>query len=170
MRRTLAVLGLIVFPMILEAQGDPFLTRVRGYRHSVRLDTGVVWTDVRGTPQENLVKVLRVLGAQGIPMAGVDSTRFLVYHPSFTVRRRLAGSPLSRWLSCGSGLAGEYADQWLVSMAYVVQLRETDGGTRMGVSMAAGATDVEGASKPPVACGSTARLERFLGSLVSNEP
>jgi len=169
MRRTFVVIGLMLFPLVLEAQADPFLVRVRGYAHSVRLDTGVIWTTVSGTPKENFVRVLQVLQAQGIPFRAADSLRLFVQHPSFTVRGRLAGARISRWLSCGRGMSGEYADNWLVNLAYAVQLTAVDGGTRLGVSMAAGASDVEGASKPPLSCGTTGRFEKHLAGLVELE-
>jgi hypothetical protein len=81
--------------------------------------------------------------------------------------RRIQKMPLSKYFNCGSELAGPNADHYRLLLAVAAFVDSTSGGTRVRVSMAAGANDIEGSSKRPVNCASNGTLEELVGNLVT---
>ena len=158
MRGLVSLCGALMFPLSLWAQErapDPLFVRVRGHQNRVRLDTAVVWRTVSAPVNVAFRNVVATLDEMKIPVTGADSVVGRVHHTGFVARTRLAGEPMSRFFSCGRGLSGEYADMWRVNIAYAIYVRGEGDGSRIGIAMVAGASDVEGASKPAVTCGMT---------------
>lgn len=173
-RNGLLVLAALAFPLAGGAQqrgtgpgAKPDLyVRVKGFRDRILLDTVGRWVSVPGRAATVFRLTLRVLDSLNIPVAYADSVSGVIHHNGFIARSRLGGKPMSSSLRCGAGLAGDYADLWRVSIAYAVFIQPDDSHSRMMVSLAAGASDVEGASKPAVQCGSTGRLEMTIAKTV----
>ena len=74
---------------------------------------------------------------------------------------------MSRLLNCGSGMTGPNADSWRIYIS-VFALVEGKGSDKsvLRVGFIAGAQDIQGASKDPVACGTTGIFETMFGDRV----
>ena len=98
----------------------------------------------------------------------VDAGSLIIGNPDFTTRR-IDGRLLSTYVDCGSGLAGPNADQFVVTLQWMVQLSEAPGGdTAVAALMDAYARprDVAGNA---IHCVSRGILERRLGELIRDE-
>jgi hypothetical protein len=127
-------------------------------RH-VLLDSLAVWHEVAAPAPQTYAAIVRLADSLKLPVERADSARGVVFNRRF-VARRLAGRAMSRWIRCGSGLAGDYADIWRATIAYAVFAEPGNtGGTRVGVALFATVTDVEGTSQRPTLCATTGALE-----------
>ena len=110
-----------------------------------------------------MAALLAAYEALGIPATIADSAAGRVGNLRFMVRRRLGGTPLSRFVSCGTSLTGPRADTDRVQLRVVSTLRHVAGEwTRVTTTVAAQATDVSGTSADPQLCASTGALERAV--------
>jgi hypothetical protein len=159
------VLGVAV-PAQLEAQRRVNVT-LKAYDQLVMLDTLAAWNEVLASPAEVYAAARRILDSLKVPVSHVDSVGGLVMSTEFSTRRRIANKPASWALRCGMGLTGDYANYWRLSVAYAVFIDKSGDQSRLGVAIAAGALDIEGASKPPVRCGSTGMFEKEIAKLIS---
>jgi hypothetical protein len=139
-----------------------------GYRDPVAFDTLGNRQVVQAAPGAVYGAAAAVLEKAGIDITYRDSLRGVVGNPAVEKRRRIAKSPLSRFLNCGNGFSGPNADSWGVTMAVLVSARASDGGTALRVGVAAGARDLSGPSKDPVTCGSTGALEELIATEIRN--
>ena len=161
MRSAVAILGLLLLPVSLSAQSaalDPQFVRIKGFRDRVRLDTTVIWRPVSGPAATTMRNLVALLDSLKVPREVTDTVKGRVLHEGFVVRSRLAGLPISRSFRCGNGPTGEYADVWRVNVAYVVYVVPDGTNSSVGLGSVAGASDIEGASKPAVQCATTGGL------------
>lgn len=131
--------------------------------------TDLVWDDQTrgseltldlGTAWNGLPVLLEELG---LPIGFVDGESFLIGHQGGPLRR-IDGKRLSTYLDCGSGTTAQpYANFYLVTLAYEIQLirLEVEGRSRAEMRLEATARprDVNGAS---VRCQSKGTLERMV--------
>lgn len=151
----------------LPAQARNIDVRLRGYDHLVRLDTLAEWTIVPAQPGVVYAAAKEVLAALKMPLTRTDSIGGVLYHKGINTRERILGKRMSWALKCGDGVIGENADTHRIHMAYAVFLEPAaDNQTRMGIALAAGANNIEGAYKPAVGCGSTGAFESEMAMLV----
>lgn len=143
---------------------DPIQVFARDRHGSVRLDTIARWEEVSASHSITYDAVVRVIKHHvklGVEQA--DTVSKVVYNTRLIVSSKLAGQPMSRWLQCGSGLTGDYADVWRITLAYAVFVETGSTNTsRVGVALFAIARNPEGVSTSAVACGSTGALEREI--------
>lgn len=84
-----------------------------------------------------------------------------------TVSRRLGDVPLSRYLSCGAGIQGAFADSYRIQMSIQSAVVPAQGGgVEIRTYIEAVARNPEGTSNTAVNCTSTQRLERDIASRV----
>lgn len=141
--------------------------RLRGFRQRVLLDTVALWQVVNDTPAHTYGSVRQLLDSLKVPYTNVDSVHGRIWNKGFVTRLRFAGKQISASLRCGSGPAGDYADNWRISVAYAVYIEPSaNNGTRLGIALIAGANDIEGASKPAVQCSTTGAFEQQITQLV----
>lgn len=162
-----AALLLHATPLFAQA----YRARVRLPTHSqvIALDTLAIRTDLAAPRAEVFAVTAAVLEVElKIELKTRDSTAGLVGNLELVKMRSLGRSPLSRYVSCGSGMTGPNADNYriyLAVIAFVDPLPENQ--TRLGVAVAAGAQDLQGNSKQPIACGSTGALEGHIRRAVA---
>ena len=161
----LALLGLAA-PGKLSAQTPPIRLRLPGYFTPMSVDSVAAAPVVVRASREITYKAANaVLTELKIPVTTQDPAFRVLGSGSARMIRKLGRERLSAYLNCGSGMSGSHADGWRVTMAVFVWLEPvTATETRIRVGMLAGAQDVEGVSKDPVACGSTGVFETFLGA------
>ncbi len=160
-----ALLGTVV-PRALSAQTPPIRLRIPGYFTPMSVDSvATAPVVVRASRDVTYKAANAVLTELRIPVTTQDPAFRVLGNGSARIIRKLGRERLSAYLNCGSGMSGSHADGWRVTMAVFVWLEPlTATETRIRVGMLAGAQDVEGVSKDPVACGSTGVFETFLSA------
>ncbi len=155
-------------PRALAAQSPPIRLRLPGYFTSMSVDSVAAAPVVVPASREITYKAANaVLTELKIPVTTQDPAFRVLGSGSARMLRKLGRERLSAYLNCGSGMSGAHADGWRVTMAvfiWVEAVSPTE--SRIRVGMLAGAQDVEGVSKDPVACGSTGVFETQLAEMI----
>lgn len=126
-------------------------------------DRSVVTDVIRGTPDAAWAALPTVYADLGIEVKDRSDADHVLGNPRFTVSRRLLGEPLSRFVECGSGLMGPFADTYRIDMLVRSGIEPAEGGgARVGTYVEARGRNPEGTSNTVVACASTQRLERMI--------
>lgn len=169
MIRALALVAML--PSLALAQSDvtiqrrdPIEVAARGMHASVMLDSLALWENVSAPRSVTFDAVVRVIKNHvKLRIEQTDTITKVVYNKRLIASNKLAGHPMSRWLRCGTGLTGQYADSWRITLAYAVFVDTVAaGGSRVGVALFATARDTDGVSTAAAACGSTGALEREI--------
>ena len=129
-------------------------------------DASVEENRVPASPADVWVALSPAFETLQIEAAAVDATAMMMGNPDFTPRL-IEGRRLSTYLDCGVGPAGANADQYLVTLQWMVWLDPApEGGTLVTTSLDAYARprDVAGNA---VHCVSRGALERRLAELIT---
>lgn len=163
----LAVMSVAV-PAVSRAQSPPIRLRLPGYFTPMSVDSVAAAPVVVAASREITYKAANaVLTELKIPVTTQDAAMRVLGSGSARMIRKLGRERLSTYLNCGQGMSGSHADGWRVTMAIFVWLEPaTATETRIRIGMLAGAQDVEGVSKDPVACGSTGVFETHLAEMI----
>jgi hypothetical protein len=166
--------SLIILGLLLPVDAplaQPYKARVRlpAYPAVIALDTIAVRTEVPAPKLEVFQVAAAALETEfKIELKIRDSTSGLVGNLELVKLRSLGRSPMSRYVSCGSGMTGPNADSYRVYLAIIAIVDSVaPDKTRLGVALAAAAQDLQGSSKQPVMCGSTGALEGQVRRLVA---
>jgi len=128
---------------------------------------GVVSDAVQATPEAAWEALPKAYADLGIPVKEVSDASRSLGNSRFAVSRRLGETPLSRYLECGSGLTGPFADRYRIEMLIRTSIVAVEtGGVRVDTYVEASARNPEGSSNTGVACASTQRLEREIAERV----
>lgn len=128
---------------------------------------GVVVDVIQATPQAAWTALPKAYAELGIPVREVSDASRVLGNSRLVISRRLGDTPLSRYLECGSGLTGPFADRYRVELLIRTSVVPGDGGgTRVESYLEATARNPEGSSNTGVACASTQRLERDIARRV----
>ncbi|NJD19023.1 MAG: hypothetical protein FIA95_07045 [Gemmatimonadetes bacterium] len=128
---------------------------------------GVVADAVQATPDAAWAALPRAYADLGIPVKEVSDASRTLGNSRFVVSRRLGDTPLSRYLECGAGLTGAFADRYRIEMLIRTTVQPGEaGGARVESYLEASARNPEGSSNTGVACASTQRLERAIAERV----
>ncbi|MGQ0765993.1 MAG: hypothetical protein ACT4OZ_10035 [Gemmatimonadota bacterium] len=157
----------ILLPIALLAAAVPFRATAQRVLVSIPGIQGPIQMDTVGTPVAIAAPVARAWHAAmlafeelKVPARTADSARGLVANLDLVQSRRLGGSNLSRYLSCGSTMTGLRADSYRLTMPIAVFLSAASPEqTRVRVALVASARDMSGPSTEPVPCQSTGALE-----------
>ena len=155
------------FAMRAGAQARPVDVELRGHERTVRLDTLASWSSVPARPAATYAAARAVLEALEMPLSRRDSAGGLLFMEPFNTSRRVIRKPMSWALYCGDGMQGPNADSFRIHMTYALFVEPTvDGQSRLGVAIAAGANNTDGAFRSAIACGSTGAFENELAMLI----
>lgn len=169
MRRLLPALTLLALAAPVTADGQPPRIRVGvpGYVQPVSIDSLASTIDVAAPRGETFAAAVAVFEELKIPVDTRDSNAGVVGNSRIIKLRNFAGEPMSRLLNCGSGMTGPNADSWRIYIS-IFALVEGKGSDKsvLRVGFIAGAQDIQGASKDPVACGTTGIFETMFGDRV----
>ena len=108
---------------------------------------------------EMLPKTYFVLG---IPIETVDARVHVLGNTSLTMHRRLAGTPLSRYLSCGNVAGMPNADTYNVTMRILTELVPADSNTTLVRSQISANAHPEGVVSNQIRCETSGRLEERI--------
>lgn len=158
-------------PLGAQVQPGRLLTRLPGVEREVAMDTLVYSRTNLDAPASRVYAALReVFAALKLPKMTVDSLHGVVFNTQFSGSTQLAGERMSTYLRCGVGASGENADYFRATMAiatYIESVSETK--SRIGTGFAAGARDMGGSGKAPVACATTGLLEARIATMVKEK-
>jgi hypothetical protein len=125
---------------------------------------------VNATPEVAWIGLPGVFEALEIPVELLDTGRKMMGNPDHRVRGRIAGRPLSEYLSCGTTMSGQIANQYDVRLSVVsppLPGEEEEEGTGIRTRVEATARSRSGASGSAVTCSSTGRLEERVAELLN---
>lgn len=163
MRRALTCIALGLCASNLGAQYARVRVRPPGYQSQLALDTIGLPNVVAASSGKTYRAVVAAFDELKVPLDTHDSLGGVVGNLNLTRSRSLAGSQMSRWLNCGTGITGPNADNWRVYIAIAAILdRMAADSTRIRIGMVAGAQDMQGNSKDPVVCVTSGALEAKL--------
>ncbi len=163
MRLLLLLCLLLVRVPNVQAQNWRVRIGVPGSAAPVAIDSLASVYEVSASRGATFAAVAKVLAELKVPIDTRDSSRGTVGVLQVATMRTFAGSPISRFLSCGSGMTGPNADNWRVYITALAFVDAKDSATTvLRVAMIGGAQDVQGSAKDPVACGSTGAFENVL--------
>lgn len=155
-------------PGALSAQSPPIRLRLPGFFTPMSVDSvATAPVAVPASREVTYKAATAVLTELKIPVTTQDPALRVLGNGSARVIRKLGRERLSSYLNCGSGITGSHADSWRITMAlfvWVEAVSPTE--SRIRVGLLAGAQDVEGVSKDPVACGSTGVFETQLAEMI----
>lgn len=100
--------------------------------------------------------------ALGIPVQTVDSRVHLLGNTSLTLRRQLAGTRLSRYLTCGNVAGMPNADTYSVTLRIVTELVPADSNSTHVRSQVSASAHPEGVVSNQIRCETTGRLEERI--------
>ncbi len=141
----------------------PTAVRLPGYPAPMSLDSGSVDVTLPASAGAVFFAARQVFFELKIPTPMADSARGYLVNGRFVKLRSLAGSPLSTYLDCGSGMTGPNADAFRVMMAIAALVDATGPNTsRLRLTILAGAESTEGVSRSAVACASNGVLEERI--------
>jgi hypothetical protein len=127
-----------------------------------------VSVDLEAPPDASWEALVQVYQDIGIEIAGADPRIRSLNNPEFTVSRRLGGERLSKYLTCGSGLTGAFADRFRVQMNILSQITAAeDGKSVVHTTIQAVGNNPEGVSNTRVPCSSTHQLEYRIAQEVA---
>lgn len=173
MRRLLVLLTVVtaLTPGVALGQGPRARVWLPGYVSNFLLDTLNIEYELAAPPARVIEGVARVMAQWKLPVPVRDSVAGVVGTPEVKRTRVLAGERMSRFMYCGEGMTGGYADTYQVTVALLVLTDPLPaGGTRTRVGFAAGARDLQaGNMRDPVICQTNGALERKLVEAVAKE-
>lgn len=130
-------------------------------------DREIVAESVRATPPVAWAALLKAYEDLGIEVKEVNERLRILGNPRFVVSRRLAGTPLSRYLDCGAGIQGHFADTRRIEIWIRSSIAPGDpDGSEVSTYLEAVARNPEGTSNTAVACSSSRLLEREIAARV----
>ena len=172
MRRVMAPLAgtglaLAVLAGPLAAQGSRVRIAVAGHAAPVIVDSLATRFVLAAPRAATWTAVQEAFKALEVQPDLIDPARGMLGMTNVPKMRRLGRQPLSRLVSCGSGMMGPNADNWRVYLTVYafVDAVGTDS-TALRLAVVGGAKDVAGSSTDAVPCASTGALEEQLGARV----
>jgi len=130
-------------------------------------DAEAVGDVVEGTPTRVWAALLEVYEEAGIPVTEQDPARQVLGNPRFVTRGRLLGHQMSRYLSCGQGPTGTYANVSRIEMNIHSSVTEAGPGkVQVRTLVEAVARNMEGNSNTRMPCSSYNRLEMEIAQMV----
>lgn len=168
MRSALAGLALCMSASALGAQYARARVWLPGFATQLALDTIGLAVEIAAPAGKTYRAVVAAFDELKIPLDTKDSARGMVGNLTLVRTRNIAGSSLSRWFDCGTGITGRNAESWRLYIAIAALLDPLpEGRTRLRIGMAAGAQDMQGNSKEPVACSTSGGLEAKFQELIA---
>jgi hypothetical protein len=168
MQQAFLILALVVTAGSVNGQNLRARVWLPGFTTQTALDTMSVPEELDASYGKAYTAVIAAFDELKIQLDTRDSARGLVGNLSLVRRSSLAGSQMSRWLNCGTGITGPNADNWRIYIAVAALLDRvsTTNKTQVRVAMLAGAQDMQGNSKDPVVCASSGGIETKVLELV----
>jgi hypothetical protein len=171
MRQAFLIFALTVTAGALPGQNPRARVWLPGFTTQTALDTMTAPEELDAPYGKVYTAVIAAFDEMKIPLDTRDSSHGLVGNLTLTRRGSLAGSQMSRWLNCGTGITGPNADNWRIYIAVAALLDRvtTTNKTQLRVAMLAGAQDMQGNSKDPVVCASSGGIETKVLELVKKK-
>ena len=160
-----ALVGLVI-GLCASSLGAQF-ARVRvwppWYQTQLALDTIGPPSMIAAASGKTFRAVVAAFDEIKIPLDTRDSLGGVVGNLNLVRTHNMAGSQMSRWFNCGTGITGPNADNWRLYIAVAALLDRVGADTtRIRIGMVAGAQDMQGNSKEPVMCSTSGALESRL--------
>jgi hypothetical protein len=134
----------------------------------LRPDVVKVSFDVDAPPEKAWEALIKIVADLGVEVSGTDPAAFALSNPDFSISRRLGDERLSRYLRCGNGITGPFADRYRIRMNFHSQITPgPDGTSVVETTIQAFGINPEGTSNTRVSCTSTHILESRIAEGVA---
>lgn len=147
----------------------PASVSVSGTTVDVNLPTerAIVSEELDATPEAAWAALPKAWEDLGIEVRESSRATRTLANARLVISRRMGGAPLSRYLSCGAGMQGAFADVYRIQMSiHSAVVPVAGGGVEIRTYLEAVARNPEGTSNTAVNCTSTQRLEREIAARV----
>ena len=135
---------------------------------SVRPDVVKVSFEIEVSPAQAWEVLGPVVAELGVEITETDPAALSLSNPEFAFSRRLGDEQPSRYLRCGSGMTGQFADQYRIRMNFFTQVTSgSEGKSVVETTIQAMATNPRGTSNARVLCTSTHILESRIAEGVA---
>jgi len=169
LRATLrALLALALVAPAAAAQAPRYRVKLRAFPMEIALDT-LIFNKVKvGAPMGPTFTALQqVYSELKLPKPTADSANGQLAVLRLVRTYTIGNERMSVYFNCGTGLTGDNADSWRLTIALASYTHPAAGdSTTVSTGIVAQAEDMGGASKEPVMCGSTGLLETRIGRMV----
>ena len=129
--------------------------------------TGAVVVDrVAASPDRVFAALEHVFEDLGVDVTQSSGETLQLANPRFVVSRRIADVPLSRYLECGRGMQGPFADRYRIEMSIQSRVSPEGDGAKVETYIEAMGRNPEGGSNTTVRCASNQRLEREIAERI----
>lgn len=152
MRVCALLLVMSALPMVAQAQPNARVS-IPGQNQPILLDSVAIGHKISG-PVDAIIKAVDEVYAEfGLPVEAFDPSTGRFPNRRVTLSRRLGKQPLSRYLDCGRGFAGNYADRYRVTISTAAWTEPATGtATKLHVAIIGGGLDPSGAGDGYVLC------------------
>jgi poly(3-hydroxybutyrate) depolymerase len=134
---------------------------------NVPTERAIVSETVDASPADAWAALPKAWADLGIEVRESSRATRSLGNSRLVVMRRLGSAPLSRYLSCGAGIQGPFADVYRIQMSIQSAVVPAQGGgVEIRTYIEAVARNPEGTSNVQVSCTSTQRLEREIAARV----
>lgn len=174
--RILALLVLVLSSGCASTGADPDPVRASrppsisttgsGVDINIPPERAIVGETIQAPPASVWAALVQAWADLGLEATERSDATFMLGNPRLILSRRLGNTPLSRYLECGSGMTGPFADSHRIEMFIRSSVVPLTGGSRVDTYIEARARNREGSSNTAVACSSSQRLEREIAEKV----
>jgi hypothetical protein len=116
---------------------------------------------VHVAPDSVLLALRAAYAGLGIEPSFWDPDHGMVGNRQFVRTRRMAGAPMSTFISCGNTLTGDAADSYRITMSLVSQVTPVGDSSKIDTQLVASASDMA-SNKGTVPCETAGSLEARL--------
>ncbi|MCC6317553.1 MAG: hypothetical protein IT361_07670 [Gemmatimonadaceae bacterium] len=144
----------------VEGQGPNIRVQVPGIPGVVLLDSIAERKRVIGNTEAILKAIDSAYAFFQLPVEAIDPAVGRLPNRRVTLSRRMGKTPLSRFLDCGRGFSGNYADMYRVTISTAAWLSPPRGDTtEVNIAIIGGALDPAGTGDGYVLCTSRGYFE-----------
>jgi hypothetical protein len=167
-RSSIVIVAALVIGTAAPASAqERVVARIPGYQMPFSLDSVAVPREIRAPRAQAFATLVAAIEAVKLPKPKADSVNATVVQPVFSRSRMIGSSQMAEFFDCGSGQLGPNANRFRLRIAYAGWVDSiAPDRSRVRFAIAAGGEDMDGASKDPVGCASTGRLEAKILNLV----
>lgn len=134
-----------------EQTGTIFGERPRAVGATIAAPPAAVWLAVK-----------KVYAALEVPVTVENPTTHQIGNQNFFKSRTFAGTPMTQFVDCGSGMTGPKAATYRIYMSLLTDVINEGTGTKVQTTFVPAGQDMAGNSTDRIPCGSTGRLEQLF--------
>jgi hypothetical protein len=119
--------------------------------------------NIAAPPAAVWLAVKKVYADWEIPLTVENTSTRQIGNANFYKARQIAGESMTKFVDCGSGMAGPKAATYRIYISLLTDvIPDGKGGTKLQTTFVAMGQDLAGGSSDRIPCGTTGRLEQLF--------